>query len=102
MGSVIVAQFGSLQFIVVCVPVPEATSPQQQAVCPVSNGQNFAPKNMQAYVIEPSQQGAIEASMGPFDYSQGATVWAAAFSMVVGLYFVSAAIGAVLSMIRRG
>ena len=57
---------------------------------------------MQAYVIDPSQQGMIEASMGPFDYAEGAAVWAAAFSMVVGLYFVSAAIGAVLGMIRRG
>lgn len=96
------AQFGSVQSVVVCVPVAEPASAQQQAVCPSVNGQNFAPTNMQAYVIDPSQQGMIEASMGPFDYPQGAAIWAAAFSMVVGLYFVSTAIGSVLGMIRRG
>lgn len=93
---------GSIQSVVVCIQVAEPASSQQQIVCPAANGRNFAPANMQAYVIDPSQQGMIEASMGPFDYAEGAAVWAAAFSMVVGLYFVSAAIGAVLGMIRRG
>lgn len=93
---------GSIQSIVVCVPVQETTNVQQQAVCPVVNGQNFAPANLQAYVIDPSQQNNLEAAVGPFDYGYAAGVWSLGFSMVVGLYAVSAGIGSVLSMIRRG
>lgn len=93
---------GSIQTVVVCVPVGELTSPQQQAVCPVVNGQNFVPGNIQAYVIDPSQQNSLEAAVGPFDYGYAAGVWSLGFSIVVGLYAVSAGIGSVLSMIRRG
>lgn len=93
--------FGSVQNVVVCVQAADATA-AQQAVCPPVGAQFYQPVTTQAYLVDPSQQGIIEASMGPFDYAQGAAVWGAAFSMVVGLYFVSAAIGAVLGMIRRG
>ncbi|MDK6078650.1 hypothetical protein [Massilia varians] len=93
---------GSIQNLVMCVPVAEVTSPQQQAVCPVVNGQNYAPANMQAYVIDPSQQNNLEAAVGPFDYSYASGVWALGFTMVVGLYAVSLGIGHALGMIRRG
>lgn len=93
---------GSVQTIVACVPVTESTSPQQQAVCPVVNGQSFAPANMQAYVIDPSQQNNLEAAVGPFDYAYASGMWALGFTMVVGLYAVSLGIGHVLGMIRRG
>ncbi|MDN2672865.1 hypothetical protein OX459_15790 [Janthinobacterium sp. SUN026] len=93
--------FGSVQLVRVCAPV--ATSAQaDQVLCPSVSGQFYAPGTAQAYLIDPSQQGIIEASIGPFDYAQAAGLWSAAFSMVVGLYFVSTAIGSILSMIRRG
>lgn len=93
---------GSIQSIVVCVPVQETANVQQQAVCPVVNGQNFAPANLQAYVIDPSQQNNLEAAVGPFDYGYAAGVWSLGFSMVVGLYAISVGIGSVLGMVRRG
>jgi hypothetical protein len=95
-------QFGSVQTVVVCAPVAGPTDAQQLAVCPATDGHFFAPINVQAYLVDPSQQGVIEASIGPFDYAQASGVWFAAFSMVVGLYFVSTTIGAVLGLIRRG
>lgn len=96
------AQLGSIQTVVVCIPVAESTNAQQQTVCPVVEGHFSAPANMQAYVIDSSQQGIIEASIGPFDYAQAAGLWSAAFSIVVGLYFVSTGVGSVLGLIRRG
>jgi len=93
---------GSVQTVVVCVPVADAACATQQAVCPAVNGQFFAPGNVQAYVLDPSQQNNIEASIGPFDYVYAAGLWSLAFSMVVGLYCVSLGIGSVLDMIRRG
>lgn len=93
---------GSIQTVVVCVPAGEATSPQQQAVCPVANGQSFAPANMQVYVIDPSQQNNLEAAVGAFDYVYASGLWVLGFTMVVGLYAVSLGIGHVLGMIRQG
>lgn len=88
------AQLGQVQAVIVCLRGVSGV----QGAC--ANGQ--VESVAQAYLIDSSQQGIIEASMGPFDYEQGAVVWSAAFSMVVGLYFVSAAIGALLGLIRRG
>jgi hypothetical protein len=95
-----VMEFGSIQKVVVCIQATDATA-AQQTICPAVAGQFYQPVTMQAYLVDPSQQGIIEASMGPFDYAQGGVVWASAFSMVVGMYFVSTAIGSVLGMIRR-
>lgn len=92
---------GSVQSLVVCVESLGATAVQRE-ICPQINGQIFAPRVSAGYVIDPSQQTNLEASVGPFDFAQAAIVWSAAFTMVVGLYFVSAAIGAVLGMVRRG
>jgi hypothetical protein len=93
---------GSVQSLVICVSVDAPVSTQQQSVCPVVNGQNFAPANMQAYLIDPAQQNNLEAAVGPFDYVYASGVWALGFTMVVGLYAVSLGIGHVLGMIRRG
>ena len=85
----------------VCVPVTSAT-PTESTVCPASGGQVFQPVQVQAYLLDPSQQSNLEAAFEPFDYGYAAGVWSLAFSMVVGLYFVSHGIGLVLGMIRRG
>ena len=49
-----------------------------------------------------SQQQAVDAALGPFDYGYASALWTLAFSTVVGLYFVSHGISLVLNMIRRG
>ncbi|RDU96678.1 hypothetical protein [Trinickia dinghuensis] len=38
----------------------------------------------------------------PFDYTQAAGFWGLAFCFVVGLYFVTRGIGALVEFIRRG
>lgn len=93
--------FGAVQKVVVCVPSVEPPNAQQQAICPSVDGVPSTPTLLEAYLIDPSQQDVIQASVGPFDYGQAAGLWFAAFSMVVGLYFVSTAIGAILGLIRR-
>lgn len=92
---------GTLQNIVVCVPENSATA-SQQVVCPRIGGQYYVPTQLQAYVLDPAQQAAIDAASSEFDYAYASGVWALAFSMVVGLYFASHGIGLVLGMVRRG
>lgn len=74
----------------------------QQAICPKDGDQYYAPAKVQAYLLDPSQQNNFDAAVGPFDYAYASGLWAMAFSMIVGLYFVSHGIGQVLAMIRRG
>lgn len=92
---------GSLQTVLVCTPVDVANT-SQQSICPKVGVQFFAPTPLQAYLLNPTQQNNIDAALGAFDYAYAGGLWAMAFSMVVGLYFVSHGIGQVLGMIRRG
>lgn len=91
---------GSVQTLVVCVPVDQATGPEQQAVCPVVNGQNFAPANVQAYVIDPAQAASIEAQAAPFDYAKAGEVYGFAFTSVMLLWVSAKGIGAVINMVK--
>lgn len=92
---------GSSQMVVVCVPAVFAST-VQQAACPRVGAQYYVPGRVQAYLLDPAQQNSIDAAFGNFDYAYAAGVWGLAFSMVVGLYFVSHGIGLVLGMVRRG
>ncbi|MFZ6760833.1 hypothetical protein ACO0K9_26800 [Undibacterium sp. Ji50W] len=92
---------GSVQAVVICKP-SAAASAMQQAVCPNDGAQLYVPSIVQAYLLDPAQQNNIDAALGPFDYAYASGLWAMAFSMVVGLYFVSQGIGQVLGLIRRG
>lgn len=92
---------GSLRAVLVCTPVDIANA-AQRSICPKVGAQFFAPAPVQAYLLDPSQQNNIDAALGTFDYVYAGGLWAMAFSMVVGLYFVSHGIGQVLGMIRRG
>lgn len=93
---------GSSQQVLVCVPVSTTPSGAQQQICPRVGGQYYKPQPTQAYLLNPDSQQQFDAAMGPFDYGYASAIWALAFSMVVGLYFVSHGIGLVLGMIRRG
>ncbi|MBK1889964.1 hypothetical protein Undi14_07930 [Undibacterium sp. 14-3-2] len=92
---------GSTQSVVVCTPSTTAST-AQQAVCPKVGTQFYVPTKVQAYLLDPSQQNNIDAALGDFDYAYASGLWSLAFSMVVGLYFVSHGIGQVLGMVRRG
>lgn len=93
--------YGVVQAVLVCQPVPSATA-QEQAICPASGGALFAPRPVNAYVIDPAQATAFDAAHGPFDYAYASAVWAFAFSTVVVLFVMSHSIGHVLGMIRKG
>lgn len=95
---------GSVQNILVCVPqLPgEVASSADSQVCPPSSSQAFKLQSMQAYVVKPSGQSLFEAAVRPFDYEYAGALWSMAFTMVIGLYLVSAKVGAVLGLLRRG
>ncbi|MBC3885640.1 hypothetical protein [Undibacterium griseum] len=93
---------GSVQTVIVCAPATNYPPPALRSLCPDQGGQIYAPTRVQAYLLDPSQQNNIDAALGNFDYAYASGLWSLAFSMVVGLYFVSHGIGQVLGMIRRG
>ncbi|MFZ6864691.1 hypothetical protein ACO0K7_18870 [Undibacterium sp. Ji67W] len=93
---------GSIQTVIVCTPVTNAAPPGIRTLCPDQGGQIYAPTKVQAYLLDPSQQNNIDAALGQFDYAYASGLWSLAFSMVVGLYFVSHGIGQVLGLVRRG
>lgn len=91
---------GSVQSVVVCVPVVNASV--VDPACPSVGSQMYEAQRVSAYLVNPSQGAAIDAALAPFDYGYASAVWALAFSMVVGLYVVSHGIGTVLGFLRRG
>jgi hypothetical protein len=92
---------GSIQQVLVCVPVNTATTSVQQQVCPRVGGQYYKPQPTQAYLLNPDSQQQIDAALEPFDYAYAAGLWSLAFSTVVALYFASYGIALVLGFIRR-
>jgi len=95
---------GSVQNLLVCVPLAsgESAGSIDMQVCPPVGAQAFRLQSMQVYVLEPTAQSLLEAVAKPFDYEYAGVLWSVAFTMVVGLYLVSAKVGAVLGLIRRG
>lgn len=93
---------GASQWVIVCQPGATAGNIVGPASrCNTPDGQTGFPVAVQSYVLDASQQNAIEASIGPFDYSLAGAFWFTAFSGVVGLYFISVSIGSLLGFIRR-
>lgn len=95
---------GSLENVLVCAPLREGdiAGAFDSQICPPASGQSFKLQSTQAYVLDPSAQSLLEAVAKPFDYEYAGVLWSVAFTMVVGLYLVSAKVGAVLGLIRRG
>lgn len=92
---------GAIHQVIVCAPVPSATS-QDQVLCPAQGSQLYAPVSVAAYLLAPEQGAAFEANIAPLDYSVAGALWAFAFTTVVGLYIASHSIGVVLGFLRRG
>ncbi|AJC17991.1 hypothetical protein NA29_22185 [Pandoraea sputorum] len=79
--------------VLTCKPVPNAmpSTPMDRQLCPTEDGQQFA-----VVALAPT------ASESLLDVQQMASFWTLAFTTVVGLYVVSAHVGAILGFIRRG
>ncbi|AKM30257.1 hypothetical protein AB870_09320 [Pandoraea faecigallinarum] len=82
--------------LLTCKPLRNSmtTTPLDRQLCPPENGQQFA--------ITRVTQIAPSTNETPLDTPQMAGFWTLAFTMVVGLYVVSAHLGAILGFIRRG
>ncbi|VVE20533.1 hypothetical protein PCE31107_03120 [Pandoraea cepalis] len=79
-----------------CAPVHQSmtVTPTDRQLCPPENGQYFA-------VVAVASTSPNTSQTSP-DVTQMAGFWTLAFSTVVGLYVVSAHVGAILGFIRRG
>ncbi|VVE37000.1 hypothetical protein PCO31111_03960 [Pandoraea communis] len=79
-----------------CKPVHQsmAVTPTDRQLCPPENGQYFS-----VVAVAPTSSNAPPTSP---DVAQMAGFWTLAFTTVVGLYVVSAHVGAILGFIRRG
>lgn len=88
----------SARNILVCRPQTpnEPISVLDAQVCPGSGNARFKLEMTPAYVAvdgEPQR---------PLDYAQSGVFWTLALTTVVGLWFVSAHVGAFLGFVRRG
>ena len=94
---------GTVQNVLLCLPVgPDQSTALDQQVCPSSGTQYFHIQAQQAYVIDPASQPFLDGLAVPFDYTAAGGFFALSFSMVVGIWMVSASAGSILSLIRRG
>lgn len=83
--------------VLACKPValPAASSEADRRMCPPDRGRYFTVLPVDATVLSST------ATPAPLDVTQMASYWALAFTTVVGLYLVSANVGAVLRLIRH-
>ncbi len=94
---------GTVQSVLICVPVSaDQVQGVDQQVCPPSGPQYFHVEAHQVYLVDPASAGYLDGLALPFDYSAAGGLFALAFTMVVGIWMVSAGAGAVLDVIRRG
>ena len=94
---------GTVQNVLLCTPVTSVQSSAiDQQLCPPLGGQYFRVQTQPAYVIDPASAGFLDGLVEPFDYTAAGGFFALAFTVVVGIWMVSAGAGAVLDMIRRG
>lgn len=52
-------------------------------------------------LVSSSEYANLSASMEPFDYAQGATLWSFAFTSVLMCWFVARGAGTILGLIRK-
>lgn len=89
---------GSVRRVLICRPKisHELVSALDSELCPSSGDTRLKLGTTQAYIVTTNE------SPPPTDYAQSGAFWTLAFTTVVGLWFVSAHVGAVLGFIRRG
>jgi len=92
---------GSVQYIVECAVRVPATA-VSLAPCTSVTGVGYAPKMVQAYVIDPASASYIDAVAAPYNYANGAALWGFAFTFVLTLYLVAHSAGLIMGFVRRG
>ncbi len=89
---------GSVRSVLICRPqIPhELVSELDSQLCPSSGSTRLKLGTTQAYLV------AANEPPPPHDYVQSGAFWTLALTTVVGLWFVSAHVGAILGFVRRG
>ena len=89
---------GSVRSVLICRPqiANELVSTLDSQLCPSSGNTRLKLGTTQAYVVSATE------SPTPHDYAQSGAFWTLAFTTVVGLWLVSAHVGAILGFVRRG
>jgi hypothetical protein len=87
------AQLGTVQTAVVCVPGAEGT----QGVCPAGQVQSVT----QAYLVAPSEAFHFDVMAEPFDSATAGAYFGFAFASTVSLWALAHGAGHVVSFIRR-
>lgn len=88
----------SVKNVLICRPQlhDESISELDSLACPGNGASRLKLATTRAYVSSASE------APPPPDFIQAGAFWTLAFATVVGLWFVSAHVGAVLGFIRRG
>ncbi|HDR9495537.1 hypothetical protein [Burkholderia stabilis] len=98
-----IVSVGTVQNVLLCMPVTsDQSSALDQQICPPSGSQYFHIQTQQGYVIDPASAGYLDGLAVPFDYTAASGFFALAFTMVVGVWMVSASVGGILALIKRG
>lgn len=90
---------GSLQNVIVCVPVSSGAS---VAPCTGVGGVKHKPVMQIAYVIDTASADFFDMAVEPLSSSDAAEVFGVAFTMVLLCFVVARGIGTILGMIRKG
>ena len=94
---------GTVEAVVICTNAPGAAMLPGPVSCGAdATGNPLYLATMQGYVVDPASAGYLDGLAQPFDYGAAAGFFALAFTVVVGVWMVSAGAGAVLDLIRRG
>jgi hypothetical protein len=87
------AQLGTVQTAVVCVPGSEGT----QGVCPAGQVQSVT----QAYLVAPSEAAHFDLMAEPFDSVTAGAYFGFAFASTVGLWAVAHGAGQLVKFVGR-
>jgi len=92
----------SVQTVLVCTVATETPSAVEAQLCPAdaTNPGGYNVTTVSAYVFAASDAPAVQAAVGPFDYTQAVGFFTLAFGVVVSVWLVSRACGAILEMIK--
>ena len=86
------AQLGTVQTVVVCIPADAGL----QGPCPAGQVQSVT----QAYLIAPSEAARFELGAEPFDPAQAGAFFGFAFASTVFVWLFSLGVGHVLKLVR--
>lgn len=87
------AQLGTVQTVVVCIPADSGL----QGPCPAGQVQTVT----QAYLIAPSEAARFELGAEPFDPAQAGAYFGFAFASTVFVWLSSLGVGHILKLVKQ-